>query len=123
MATVTINNSPVHSEAIITYPYGVADSGYSCGYHTGLDFAPYGETEANPMLYSVVSGEVVYIETDPNNTLGIYVLILSNDNEYWRYCHMVERKCTSTSRRFSYNSKSNRTYGRYRKRNRYTFAP
>lgn len=90
MATVTINNSPVHSEAIITYPYGVADSSYSCGWHTGLDFAPYGVTEANPWLYSVVSGEVVYIETDQNNALGIYVLILANDNTYWRYCHMVE---------------------------------
>ena len=50
MATVTINNSPVHDDAVITYPYGIADSGYSCGYHTGLDFAPYGSTPANPIL-------------------------------------------------------------------------
>ena len=61
MATVIINNSPVHDEAIITYPYGIADSGYSCGYHTGLDFAPYGSTPSNPILYSVVSGEVVQV--------------------------------------------------------------
>lgn len=53
MAEVTINNSPVHSDAIITYPYGVADSGYSCGWHTGVDFAPYGTTENNPILYPV----------------------------------------------------------------------
>lgn len=53
MAEVTINNSPVHSDLIITYPYGVADSGYSCGWHTGLDFAPYGSTESNPVLYPV----------------------------------------------------------------------
>lgn len=26
MAEVTINNSPVHSDATISYPYGVADS-------------------------------------------------------------------------------------------------
>lgn len=26
---------------------GVSDSGYSCGYHTGVDFAPYGDTENN----------------------------------------------------------------------------
>lgn len=90
MSEVTISNSPVHSKSIITYPYGIADSDYSCGFHTGLDFAPYGNTPANPMLYSVVSGEVVFIETDPNNALGIYVLILSDSNEYWRYCHLVE---------------------------------
>ena len=53
MAEVTINNSPVHSDSIITYPYGVADSGYSCGWHTGVDIAPYGTTENNPVLYPV----------------------------------------------------------------------
>ena len=90
MAEVTINNSPVHSDSIITYPYGITDPDYSCGWHTGLDFAPYGSTPTNPILYSVVSGEVVYVETDPNNALGIYVLILADNNEYWRYCHMVQ---------------------------------
>lgn len=50
---VTISNSPVHSDIIITYPYGVTDSGYSCGWHTGVDFAPYGSTENNPWLYPV----------------------------------------------------------------------
>lgn len=30
MSEITINNSPVHSDIIITYPYGVTDSGYSC---------------------------------------------------------------------------------------------
>lgn len=30
MASVTINNSPFHEDSIITYPYGVIDSGYSC---------------------------------------------------------------------------------------------
>ena len=64
MSEVTISNSPVHSQAIITYPYGVADSSYSCGFHTGVDFAPYGSTPSNPILYSVVAGEVVYV----NNT-------------------------------------------------------
>lgn len=90
MAEVTINNSPIHSQAIITYPYGIADSGYSCGYHTGLDFAPYGSTESNPILYSVVSGEVVQVVTTTTGDLGVQALILSNNNEYWRYCHMVQ---------------------------------
>lgn len=90
MAEVTINNSPVHSQAIITYPYGVPDPNYQCGWHTGIDFAPYGETPAQPMLYSVVSGEVVQVTSDPTAALGIQVLILSSQNEYWRYCHMVQ---------------------------------
>lgn len=90
MSEVTISNSPIHSQSIITYPYGVTDPNYSCGWHTGLDFAPYGTTPANPWLYSVVSGEVVQVTSDPTVALGIQVLILSNDNEYWRYCHMVE---------------------------------
>ena len=90
MSEVTINNSPVHSQSIITYPYGISDSGYSCGYHTGLDFAPYGDTTANPMLYSVVSGEVVQVIQPASGSLGVQVLILANDNTYWRYCHMVE---------------------------------
>lgn len=41
MSDVTINNSPVHSDSIITRAYGVVDSGYSCGWHTGVDFAPF----------------------------------------------------------------------------------
>lgn len=57
MATVTINNSPVHSDSIITYPYRIADSGYTCGWHTGVDFAPYGSTENNPILYPVKKGD------------------------------------------------------------------
>lgn len=51
MAEVDLYNSPVHSDSIITYPYGIADSGYSCGWHTGLDFAPYGSTSTNPDLF------------------------------------------------------------------------
>lgn len=51
MAEVDLYNSPIHSDSIITYPYGIADSGYSCGWHTGLDFAPYGSTGTNPDLF------------------------------------------------------------------------
>ena len=59
MAEVTINNSPVHSDSIITRPYGYIDPDYSCGWHTGLDFARYGSTGTNPDIYSVTEGEVV----------------------------------------------------------------
>lgn len=89
MAEVTIPNSPVHSEIIITYPYGVADSGYSCGWHTGIDFAPYGNTENNPLMYPVKKGRVVYINNTTDVALGVQVQILDEDGIYWRYCHMV----------------------------------
>lgn len=87
MAEVTINNSPVHSDAIITYPYGVIDYGYECDFHTGLDFAPYGTTGRNPDLFPVVSGEVVQVAT--TGALGYRVVIKDSQNRYWRYCHMV----------------------------------
>lgn len=89
MATVKIPNSPVHSDIIITYPYGVADSGYSCGWHTGVDIAPYGTTENNPVLYPVKPGRVVYINTTTTEALGVQAQILDNEGHYWRYCHMV----------------------------------
>lgn len=90
MATVTISNSPVHSQIQITYPYGVTDSGYSCGWHTGVDFAPSGNTENNPWLYPVKEGRVVYVQNNPNNSLGIQAQILDEEGHYWRYCHMVQ---------------------------------
>lgn len=90
MAEVTINNSPVHSDIIITYPYGVADSGYSCGWHTGIDFAPYGDTENNPIMYPVKDGKVVYVNLTTTPDLGVQVQILDNEGHYWRYCHMVQ---------------------------------
>lgn len=89
MAEVTIGNSPVHSSIIITYPYGIIDSTYQCGFHTGVDFAPYGETENNPLLYPVFEGRVVYINNDTSEKLGVQAQILDNQGYYWRYCHMV----------------------------------
>ncbi len=92
MAEVTINNSPVHSDCIITYPYGVYDASYQCDFHTGLDFAPYGTTGSNPDLYPVIAGEVVEIST--TGSLGYRVVIKDSSNHYWRYCHMVAGSIT-----------------------------
>lgn len=86
--SVTINNSPVHSESMISYPYGVVDSGYSCGWHTGVDIVPHGSTENNPLLYPCVKGRIVATPTD--NVLGVQVQILDENGFYWRYCHMME---------------------------------
>ena len=90
MSTIKMNNSPIHSTSIITYPFGVKDSGYSCGWHTGVDFAPYGDTERNPYLYPVKKGRVIYINTSTSHSLGVQAQILDEEGHYWRYCHMVE---------------------------------
>lgn len=85
--SVTIPNSPIHGEAMISYPYGVTDSGYTCGWHTGVDIIPHGETENLPLLYSCVEGEVVAYST--TGALGYHVTIKDDNGFYWRYCHMT----------------------------------
>lgn len=66
MAEVTINNSPVHSDAILTAVFGETGSSWA-RYHTGTDFAPYGSTPVNPTLYSVCNG-TVYSKTYDGTT-------------------------------------------------------
>ena len=86
MAEVTINNSPVHSDAILTAVFGETGPSWA-RFHTGTDFAPYGSTPANPNLYSVCSG-TVYSKTY-DGTLGNQIIIQdSQTGNYWRYCHM-----------------------------------
>ncbi len=82
---VTISNSPVHSDSMISYPYGVTDSGYSCGWHTGVDIVPSGSTENNPWLYPVFDGEIVVVNTNANNALGIYILIKAFNKILYNY--------------------------------------
>ena len=86
MAEVTINNSPVHSDSIITAAYGETGPSWA-RFHTGIDFAPYGSTGTNPDLYSVCNG-IVYSKTY-DGTLGNQIIIKDNaTGNYWRYCHM-----------------------------------
>lgn len=66
MAEVTINNSPVHSDSILTAVYGETGPSWA-RFHTGIDFAPYGSTGTNPDLYSVCNGVVYSVTFD--NTL------------------------------------------------------
>ena len=92
--TVTTNKSPLHIKCEVGYPYGVQDSGYSCGFHTGCDFPQSGTNEQNPDLFSVVEhGTVVYVykeSTGSSPALGNQVQILDNDTgTYYRYCHML----------------------------------
>ena len=88
MATYQLNNSPVHSDSIITAIYGDTGSMWSCGFHTGLDFASY-SGETNPMLYSCCEGEVVEVNLTPSASLGNNVVIRDTQGKYFRYCHMV----------------------------------
>lgn len=87
MAEVTIPNSPVHSDSILTAVYGETGPMWA-RFHTGTDFAPYGTTPANPDLYSVCTG-TVYSKTY-DGTLGNQILIEDQNGNYWRYCHMKE---------------------------------
>lgn len=94
MPAVKTNKSPMHITCQVGYPYGVQDSGYSCGYHTGCDFPQSGTSENNPDLYSVVEdGEVVYVYKESQGTspaLGNQVQIKDNKTgNFYRYCHML----------------------------------
>jgi murein DD-endopeptidase MepM/ murein hydrolase activator NlpD len=89
MAEVTINNSPVHSDTILTGVYGQTGPSWTgCGFHTGTDFAPYGNTPSiNAPLCSVCNGTVVQVRTE--SVLGNVIVIKEdNSNRYWRYCHL-----------------------------------
>lgn len=90
MAEVTINNSPIHSDSIITALYGETGPNWS-GIHTGADFAPYNTTPANPDLYSVCTGVVTSVITyTGSQALGNQIVIQETATGlYWRYCHMV----------------------------------
>lgn len=85
MAEVTINNSPVHSDSILTAVYGETGPNWA-RFHTGTDFAPYGQTPANPPLFSVCNGTIHQILYD--GTLGNQIIIHDINGNYWRYCHM-----------------------------------
>lgn len=72
MAVITIPNSPVHSDTILTAVYGETGPNWA-RFHTGTDFAPTGSTPANPPLFSVCEGEVVNVMYD--GTLGNQIQI------------------------------------------------
>ena len=83
------NTIPIHAECMISYPYGVVDSRYSCGFHTGVDLVPHGSTENYPLLYGCVpSGTVTYVNLTNTGALGVQVQFVDSQNRYWRYCHM-----------------------------------
>ena len=102
MSEVTINNSPVHSQSILTAVYGETGPSWA-RFHTGIDFAPYGTTPANPELYSVCTG-TVYSKTF-DNTLGNQILIQDDNGKYWRYCHMQQPSTLNVGDRVTLQTK------------------
>lgn len=88
MAEVTINNSPIHGDSILTAVYGETGQ-YWAQYHTGDDFVPYGATPDPPDLFSVCIGQVVDVLY--GSALGNQIVIYDPGTQlYWRYCHMRE---------------------------------
>lgn len=57
------------------------------GVHVGVDIVA--DSGIGADIYPVFSGQVVAVNTNPNNALGVYVQILDNQGYYWRYCHML----------------------------------
>lgn len=86
--------SPLHIPFEVGYPYGVVDSGYKCGWHTGVDIPQSGTGTIAPELYSVSEdGIVTYVYKNSNGSspaLGNQVQIYDNRTHlYYRYCHML----------------------------------
>lgn len=106
MSEVTINNSPIHSDTILTAVYGEEGPNWA-RFHTGTDFAPYGDTPANPGLYSVCDGTVVdVIEYTGSQALGNQVIIRDSDTGYyWRYCHMRDPASVNINDTVSINTR------------------
>ena len=94
MATIQSSCSPLHGTCTIGQPYGNPSTGYSCGWHTGIDF-PASGVSGSFDLYSVCSGQVVYVNNNPNVALGIQVQIRETGTGiYYRFCHMITGSVT-----------------------------
>lgn len=93
MSTVRTSQSPLHITCTVGQPYGVPSTGYSCGFHTGIDFPQSGTSEINPNLYACCNGVVTYVYKNSTGTtpaLGNQVQIRDDATGlYFRYCHMV----------------------------------
>ena len=76
MATVTISNSPFHSQASITRVYGYVSSSYSCGYHTGVDLV-----SSNRAIFPTFDGTITYLNKSGSGSLGVQVQIIDGARE------------------------------------------
>lgn len=66
----------------VSYPYGVMDTKYAAGYHTGSDYtAPVGKA-----VVAVLDGEIVWAN-DQGGSYGRWVGLRANGRDYV-YCHL-----------------------------------
>ncbi len=66
----------------VSYPYGVVDTKYAAGYHTGSDYtAPVGKA-----VVAVLDGEIVWAN-DQGGAYGRWVGLRANGRDYV-YCHL-----------------------------------
>lgn len=66
----------------VTYPYGVVDTKYAIGYHTGDDYtAPVGKS-----VVAVADGEIVWAN-DQGGAYGRWIGLRANGRDYV-YCHL-----------------------------------
>lgn len=67
----------------ITQNYGNKNSGYSAGYHTGVDIVL-----NNDRVGSFTTGTIAQINNADNNSYGKYVVVKDNNNNYILYGHL-----------------------------------
>ncbi|KPI09945.1 Peptidase M23 [Actinobacteria bacterium OV450] len=85
-ASTAVVQLPVH--APVTQGYGNPSSGYTLGYHTGVDFgASYGT-----IVHAAMGGTVV--ASDTSSAYGLNVQIRNNDGTYALYAHLSSRSVT-----------------------------
>ena len=77
--------SPVPSK-VVTYPYGVKNSSYAAGYHTGEDYA----TPTGSMAVAVRSGTIRW-SNDNGGAYGKWMGLDADNGRTYVYCHLSSR--------------------------------
>jgi murein DD-endopeptidase MepM/ murein hydrolase activator NlpD len=78
-------DSPVPGK-VVTYPYGVKNSNYAAGYHTGEDYATPVGTDA----VAVRAGKIVW-SNDNGGAYGKWMGLEADNGRTYVYCHLSKR--------------------------------
>jgi murein DD-endopeptidase MepM/ murein hydrolase activator NlpD len=81
--------SPVPGK-VVTYPYGVKNSGYAAGYHTGEDYA----TPTGSNAVAVRSGTIRW-SNDNGGAYGKWMGLDADNGRTYVYCHLSSRLVAS----------------------------
>ena len=71
---------------VVTYPYGVKNSGYAAGYHTGEDYA----TATGSDAVAVRAGKIVW-SNDNGGAYGKWMGLEADNGRTYVYCHLSKR--------------------------------